>query len=67
LRWILVIEEYGVALEHLAGKKNVDLDALSRLEVDSLKIQEEEALPLLSGSETAATVISNLQSQCLLP
>jgi hypothetical protein len=36
-------------------------DALSRLDIDSLKIQEEteEVLTLLSGSETTASAISN--------
>jgi hypothetical protein len=41
--------------------------ALSRLDIDSLKIQEEEVLTLLSGLEKAASVISNEQSQCILP
>jgi hypothetical protein len=40
-------------------QKNVVADALSCLEIDSLKIQEEEALTLLSGSETTVSVISN--------
>jgi hypothetical protein len=34
-------------------------DALSRLDIDSLKIIEEEVLTLPSGSETTASVISN--------
>jgi hypothetical protein len=35
------------------NQKNVDADALSRLYIDSLKIQEEEeVLTLLSGSES---------------
>jgi hypothetical protein len=34
-------------------------DALSRLDIDSLKIQEEEALTLLSGSENIS--ISNIK------
>jgi hypothetical protein len=34
-------------------------DALSRLEIDSLKIQEEEVLTLLSGSEN--NIISNIK------
>jgi hypothetical protein len=59
--WILILEEYGVIFEYLPGtyQKNVVSDVLSRLEIDSLKIQEEEALKILSGSETTASVISN--------
>jgi hypothetical protein len=55
--WLLLLEEYGATFEHLPGnkQKNVDTvaDALSRLAIDSLKIQEnkEEVLTLLSGSE----------------
>jgi hypothetical protein len=49
--WLLLLEEYGVIFEYLPGKKNVVADALSRLDIDSLKIQEEEVLTLLSGSE----------------
>jgi hypothetical protein len=54
LRWLLVLEEYGVIFEYLPGKiqKNVAVvaDALSCLDVDRLNIQEEEALTLLSES-----------------
>jgi hypothetical protein len=55
--WLLLLEEYGVTFEYLSGpgKKNVGTvaDALSLLDIDSLKIQEEtgEVLTLLSGSE----------------
>jgi hypothetical protein len=51
--WLLLLEEYGVRYEYLPGKKNVVADALSCLDIDSLKIQEEsqEVLTLLSGSE----------------
>jgi hypothetical protein len=49
--WLLLLEEYGVTFEYLSGKKNVVADALSCLDIDSLKIQEEEVLTLLSGSE----------------
>jgi hypothetical protein len=49
--WILLLEEYGVTFEYPPGKKNVVADALSRLDIDSLKIQEKEVFILLSGSE----------------
>jgi hypothetical protein len=42
LRWLLLLEEYGVTFEYLSEKKNVAVvaDATSCLEIDSLKIQE---------------------------
>jgi hypothetical protein len=64
LRWLLLIEEHGVTFEHLPVKKNsvAVADALSRHDIDSLKIQEEqeEVLTLLSGSENsnASNIIS---------
>jgi hypothetical protein len=63
LRWLVLLEGYGVSFEYLPGKKlkNVEIvaDALSRLDIDSLKIQEEELLTLLSGSEINS--ISNIK------
>ena len=47
----MLLEEYGVTFEYLPGKKNVVADALSCLDIDDMKIQEEEALTLLSESE----------------
>jgi hypothetical protein len=50
-----------VTFEYLPWKKNVIsvVDALSRLDIDSLKIQEEEILTLLSRSENNS--ISNIK------
>jgi hypothetical protein len=62
--WLVLLEEYGITFEYLPGKKqkNVVADALSRLDIGSLKIQEEaeEVLTLLSGSENNS--ISNIKS-----
>jgi hypothetical protein len=56
-----------MTFEYLPGKKNVAAiaDALSRLDIDSLKIQEEtqKLLTLLSGSENNS--ISNIK--CTIP
>jgi hypothetical protein len=61
LHWLILLEEDGVIFEYLSGKKNVATfaDALSHHDIDSLKIQEEEVLTLLSGSEINS--ISNIK------
>jgi hypothetical protein len=52
----------AVTFEYLPGKENVSTvaDALSRLEIDSLEIQEYKALTLLSRSENNS--IRNIKS-----
>jgi hypothetical protein len=62
--WLLLLEEYGVTFEYLPRKKNVVVNALSRLDIDSLKIQEEEVLTILSVSENNS--ISNIKLMILL-
>jgi hypothetical protein len=59
--WLLLLEEYGVTFEYLPGKKNVYTvaDASSLLDIDILKIKEEEVLTLFSGSEN--NNISNIK------
>jgi hypothetical protein len=67
--WLLLLEEYGVTFEYLPGKKNVSTvaDALSHLDIDSLKIQEEELLALLSVSENNSISNIKLIIPCILP
>jgi hypothetical protein len=59
--WLLLLEEYRVTFEYLPRKTNVGTvaDALFRLDINRLKIQEEEVLTLLSGSENNS--ISNIK------
>jgi hypothetical protein len=59
--WLLLLEEYGITLEYLPKKiqKNVVKNSVSHLDIESLKIQEEEVLMLLSGSEN--NIIINIK------
>jgi hypothetical protein len=61
LCWLLLLEEYREAFEYLPRKKNVVVDAVSRLYIDCLKFQELEVLTLLPESESSST--SNIQIQ----
>jgi hypothetical protein len=69
LLWLLLLEEYGVKFEYLPGKKNVGTvaDDLSRLDIDSLEIQEDEVLTLLSGSENNSISYIIRHSECIMP
>jgi hypothetical protein len=58
--WLLLLEEYGAKFEYLPGKKNVVTDTSSRLEIDSLKIQEEVVLTPLSESENNSSTYFKL-------
>jgi hypothetical protein len=57
---LLLLEEYGVTFEYLPGNKQKNVgfivDALSCLDIDSLKIQEEELLTLRSVSENNSII-----------
>jgi hypothetical protein len=61
--WLLLLEEYRITYQYLPGKKQKNVvsvaDAVSCLEIDSLKIQEikEEVSTLLSGSENSSISI----------
>jgi hypothetical protein len=61
--WLLLLEDYGVTFEYLPGNRQKNVvsvaDTLFCLDIDSLKIQEEEVLIVLSGSENNS--ISNIK------
>jgi hypothetical protein len=63
LHWKLLLEEYEETFENLPGKKLKNLitiaDYLSLLDIDNMKIQEEEVLTLLSESGNSS--ISNIK------
>jgi hypothetical protein len=63
--WLLILKEYGVTFEYLSGKNNLETvaDALSRVEIDSLKIPKEEVSRLLSVEENSS--IKNIK--CTIP
>jgi hypothetical protein len=50
-RWLLLLEEYAIIFGYLPRKKNVFVaDALSRLHIDSLKIQEEYVIRICNNT-----------------
>jgi hypothetical protein len=64
--WLLLLEEYGVIFEYHPGIFFTCCGCVYRLDIDSLKIQEEseEVLTFLSGSENNS--ISNIKSTILM-
>jgi hypothetical protein len=62
LCWTLLLEENGAAFYYLSRKENDVADALSQLDFDSLKNQEEteKTLTLILGSESSSS-ISNIK------
>jgi hypothetical protein len=69
--WLLLLEEYGVTFEYVPGNKQKKVvtvaDALSHLDIYSLKIQEGKVLALLSGSENNSISNIKLTVQYILP
>jgi hypothetical protein len=64
-RWRLILEEYGPKYVHIAGK-NIDADALSRLEKDEdEKLSETEEGVVLSN--TICAVESTRHYSCQKP
>jgi hypothetical protein len=62
LRWLSHVEEYGATFEYFPGKKNIVGYALSHLETDILKIQDNKGGSIKnfhSGSENSS--ISNIK------
>jgi hypothetical protein len=68
LRWLLILEEYGLKFDYLPEKKqkNVVADALSHLDINSLKIQE-DIEEISQDQKPTASIISYVQAQCILP
>ena len=72
MRWILLLEEFGIQTIHIKGEKNVVADTLSRLDLQTIKehfVKEVNSLELMLGEQDeecplALEVIYEHQSQC---
>jgi hypothetical protein len=63
----LLLEEYGVKIEHLPGKtqKNVKADALSRLDVDNLKSSRGRSATIMALKPYQQQITTHKQMQSL--
>ena len=52
IRWRLLLEEYGPEYKHVKGQNNVVADALSRMDMDAYKF-DEDAPPTINYLATA--------------
>ena len=50
-RWTLELNEYNIVFKHIAGKKNVVADAISRLKQKSVYAEPREISPTASSLE----------------
>ena len=51
LRWLLLLEEYGIQFQCLSGMKNVVADALSRLDIEDIARPVGEIATLMNAAE----------------
>jgi hypothetical protein len=58
MHWRLLIEEFGPEFRHIKGKHNLIADALSRLELDDLKIESNFEKPT---AQCMAAIISRTE------
>ena len=66
-RWALAIQDYGITLEHIPGKRNVVTDYLSRNIYDEWIIQKKEEILVASilenkGSNNLRELFKNLKN-----
>ena len=54
MRWILLLEEFGIKTIHIKGEKNVVADTLSRLDLQTIKehfVKEVNSLELMLAEQ----------------